>query len=32
MFGKLLQWLLNHATEVPEEIAVCEFACRRRSV
>jgi hypothetical protein len=29
MFGKLLLWLINHANEVPEEFAVCEFDCRK---
>ena len=29
MIGNLLRWLFRPATEVPEEIAVCEFDCRR---
>ncbi len=29
MFDKMLQWLISHAAEVPEEIAVCEFDCRK---
>jgi hypothetical protein len=27
MFGKLFHWLKIPVTEVPEEIAVCEFEC-----
>ena len=29
MFGEFLQWLIKHVAEVPEEIAVCEFDCRK---
>ena len=27
MFGKLFQWLKLPVTEVPDDIAVCEFEC-----
>lgn len=29
MIAKLLRWLVHPVSEVPEEIAVCEFDCRR---
>ncbi len=29
MFGAFLQWLLKFVPEVPDEIAVCEFDCRK---
>jgi hypothetical protein len=29
MFSAFLQWLLKFVPEVPEEIAVCEFDCRK---
>jgi hypothetical protein len=29
MFGAFLQWLTKLIPEVPEEIAACEFDCRK---
>lgn len=29
MFGKLLHWLRNPVSSVPEGIAVCEFDCTK---
>lgn len=29
MFGAFFQWLLKFVPEVPDDIAVCEFDCRK---
>ena len=29
MISRLKRWLVQYATEVPEEIAVCEFDCSK---
>ena len=29
MISRLKRWLVQHVTEVPEEIAVCEFDCSK---
>ncbi|UCE88366.1 MAG: hypothetical protein JSW10_08380 [Pseudomonadota bacterium] len=30
MLGKLLLWMVHRATPVPDNLAVCEFECRKR--
>ena len=30
MLRKLLHWMVHLATPVPDDVAVCEFECRKR--